>query len=181
MAAATSTSITQAEFIEDVDKYMQGKTAEEQLESIRQQMQTFKQQEQMLLLRRERLLDRQPEIKMALEAVVGLIAQKAKAQPLLVDFELTENIYAKAAVRDADSVNLWLGANVMVEYPLPEAKELLSSQLEACESSLKQVSQDLETVKSNITITEVSMARVFNWDVEQRRKLKAKQAAGSSS
>lgn len=170
-----------AEFIEDVDKFMQGKTAEEQLEKIRQQMQSFKQQEQMLLLRRDRLQDRQPEIKSALEAVVGLITQQSKTDPLLVDFELTENIYAKAAVQDVDSVNLWLGANVMVEYPLAEAKELLTTQLQACESSLKQVAQDLETVKSNITITEVSMARVFNWDVEQRRKLKAQQAAGSSS
>jgi prefoldin subunit 5 len=176
---AAAPAIAAAEFIDDVDKFMQGKTAEEQLEKIRQQLQSFKQQEQMLLLRRERLLDRQPEIKMALEAVVGLIDQKSKAEPLLVDFELTENIYAKAAVQDADSVNLWLGANVMVEYPLAEAKELLSTQLEACERSLKQAAKDLETVKNNTTITEVSMARVFNWDVEQRRK--AKQAAAGSS
>jgi prefoldin subunit 5 len=170
-----------AEFIEDVDRFMQGKTAEEQLEKIRQQLQSFRQQEQMLLLRRDRLQDRQPEIKSALEAVLGLIAQQSKTDPLLVDFELTENIYAKAAVQDVDSVNLWLGANVMVEYPLAEAKELLTIQLQACETSLKQVAQDLETVKSNVTITEVSMARVFNWDVEQRRKLKLQQAAGSSS
>lgn len=175
MAAATT-----AQFIEDVDKFMQGKTAEEQLETIRQQLQAFKQQEQMLLLRRDRLQEREPEIKSALEAVLGLIAQQGKADPLLVDYELTENIYAKAAVDSSvDSVNLWLGANVMVEYPLAEAKELLSSQLAACEGSLKQVSADLETAKANITITEVSMARVFNWDVEHRRK--AKIAAGAAA
>jgi prefoldin subunit 5 len=166
-----------------VDKFMQGKTAEEQLETIRQQLQAFKQQEQMLLLRRERLQERLPEIKSALEAVLGLIAQQGKPDPLLVDYELTENIYAKAAVDSGvDSVNLWLGANVMVEYPLAEAKELLSSQLEGCEASQKQVSADLETAKANMTITEVSMARVFNWDVEQRRKTKMAggAAAGSS-
>lgn len=170
-----------AEFIEDVNKFMEGKTAEQQLESIQSQLHRFKQQEQMLLLRRERLQDRQPEIKAALQAVVGLIEQQSKADPLLVDFELTEGIYAKAAVQDVDSVNLWLGANVMVEYPLAEARELLETQLEACDSSLEQVAQDLQSVKSNITVSEVSMARVFNWDVEQRRKLKAQQAAAASS
>jgi prefoldin subunit 5 len=170
-----------AEFIEDVNKFMEGKTAEQQLESIQSQLHRFKQQEQMLLLRRDRLQDRQPEIKAALQAVVGLIEQQSKTDPLMVDFELTEGIYAKAAVQDVDSVNLWLGANVMVEYPLAEARELLETQMKACDSSLEQVAQDLQTVKSNITISEVSMARVFNWDVEQRRKLKAQQAAAGSS
>jgi hypothetical protein len=72
-----------------------------------------------------------------------------------------------------DSVNLWLGANVMVEYPLAEARALLEQQQAVCEGSLESISAELEATKSSVAITEVSMARVFNWDVEQRRKAKA--------
>jgi len=172
---------TTAEFIEDVEKYMQGKRGEEEILRIREQLQVFKQQEQMLLMRRERMQERQPEIKTALEAVLGLIAQQGSEDPLLMDFELTENIYAKAAVQDVDSVNIWLGANVMVEYPLPEAKQLLEQQLEACDSGLAAVSKELENVKNNITISEVSLAQVFNYDVTQRRKAHAQQAAAGGS
>ena len=44
---------------------------------------------------------------------------------LLVDFAISDQVYAKAKVPVTDSVNLWLGANVMLEYPLEEARDLL--------------------------------------------------------
>ena len=44
---------------------------------------------------------------------------------LLVDFSISDQVYAKAKVPVTDTVNLWLGANVMLEYPLEEAKTLL--------------------------------------------------------
>lgn len=48
---------------------------------------------------------------------------------LLVDFAISDQAYAKAKIPVTDSVNLWLGANVMLEYPLEEAKSLLVSLL----------------------------------------------------
>lgn len=44
---------------------------------------------------------------------------------LLVDFAISDQVFAKAKVPVTSTVNLWLGANVMLEYPLEEAKELL--------------------------------------------------------
>lgn len=43
----------------------------------------------------------------------------------IVDFSLSDHVYARAKLRDVQSVGLWLGAGVMVEYTLDEAKELL--------------------------------------------------------
>jgi prefoldin subunit 5 len=43
----------------------------------------------------------------------------------LVDFSLSDQVYARAKLRDVDSVGLWLGAGIMVEYSLDEAKNLL--------------------------------------------------------
>ena len=45
----------------------------------------------------------------------------------LVDFSLSDQVYARAKLRDVDSVGLWLGAGVMVEDSLDEAKKLLVS------------------------------------------------------
>jgi prefoldin subunit 5 len=168
---------TEAEFIADVDKYMQGQSMETKIMELQDQLRTFKLKEQQLLMRKAHLQQRLPDIKTALEAVLGLIGQKESGDALLVDYELTDSIYAKAALQNVDTVNLWLGANVMVEYPLEEAKQLLQHNLDQCQAQLAAIEKDMYTVKDNVTITEVSVARVFNWDVEQRRKLKAAGAA----
>lgn len=41
-------------------------------------------------------------------------------QALIADFEVSEGIYSQARIEDADSVCLWLGANVMLEYSCEE-------------------------------------------------------------
>ncbi len=44
---------------------------------------------------------------------------------MVVDYQLADNVYAKARIKPVETVNLWLGANVMLEYGLDEAVELL--------------------------------------------------------
>ena len=46
-------------------------------------------------------------------------------QQATFDFSLSEQAYAKATIRKVKTVNLWLGAQVMLEYELDEAKDLL--------------------------------------------------------
>lgn len=41
-------------------------------------------------------------------------------QELIADFEVSEGIYSRASIEETDSVCLWLGANVMLEYSLEE-------------------------------------------------------------
>lgn len=41
-------------------------------------------------------------------------------QELITDFEVSEGIYSRARIDETDSVCLWLGANVMLEYSLEE-------------------------------------------------------------
>jgi hypothetical protein len=61
----------------------------------------------------------------------------------------------------------------MCEYPLDEAKTMLESNKAACEANLATAGDNLGLLKDSITVTEVNTARVFNWDVEQRRSRKA--------
>jgi len=96
-----------------------------------------------------------------------------------VDYQLTEATFAEARVEAPSSVYLWLGANVMLEYPLDEARELLQTNAHACESGLEANARDLAVLKDNMTIVEVNMSRVYNYDVRKRREIDAK-ASGES-
>ena len=41
------------------------------------------------------------------------------------NFQLSDTVYANAVIKEPQNVCLWLGANVMVEYPIDDAFELL--------------------------------------------------------
>lgn len=173
--SARAADVAKAVFIDDVDAYMRGRAVEDALLELQERLRRLRAYEAQVLQTKRRLMDKLPEIEKSLGAVEALIAKRGEAtdDPLAVDFELADGIYAKAEVRrDVEAVGLWLGAGVMVEYPLDEARALLASNKEACEANLKQASESLGVLKDSITVTEVNTARVFNWDVEQRRQRK---------
>jgi prefoldin subunit 5 len=159
-----------AQFIEDVESYMQGKEAEATLNELQSLYQQYKQIEQGLQQNRIRLGNKLPEIKRALDTVKMLCEKAGSGEELDMNFELTDSVYAKAKVKDAESVYLWLGANVMLEYPLDEARGLLETNYANCKKNLDTNRSDLAFVKDNVTITEVSIARVYNWDVKTRKE-----------
>lgn len=62
----------------------------------------------------------------------------------------------------------------MLSYPLTSAHSLLSSKLSSALISLKNSKEDLIWLRESITVTEVNVARVYNWDVKRRRELREK-------
>jgi prefoldin subunit 5 len=136
------------------------------------------------------LRDKIPDIQKTLETVRFLKSRKDDAEPLETTFELNDTLFAKAEVPITDEVYLWLGANVMLAYPIPEAEELLSGKLSTAKQSLSTCEEDLDFLREQITVwihlstkaeyegistdalqtLEVAFARVYNWDVAQRRK-----------
>ncbi|KAI4922251.1 peptide chain release factor 1 [Alternaria incomplexa] len=116
------------------------------------------------------LKDKIPDIQKTLETVRFLKSRKDDAEPLETTFELNDTLYAKAEVPPTDEVYLWLGANVMLSYSIPEAEELLQSKLSTAKQSLGTCEEDLDFLREQITTLEVAFARVYNWDVAQRRK-----------
>lgn len=89
---------------------------------------------------------------------------------------------------------LWLGANVMLEYDIDESQALLAKNKTNAISSLEEVKMQIGKLEKKIiffgqffglqnlikfsflaylrdqmTTTEVSMARVYNWDVNRRK------------
>jgi len=100
---------------------------------------------------------------------------KGKRDEIETTFSLQDTLYAKATIKPAeiDELYLWLGANVMVAYPLDEAEELLQGKLDKAKESLLAAEEDLEFLRVQITTLEVAIARVHNWDVGEKRKLRS--------
>jgi len=119
------------------------------------------------------LKDKIPDISKTLETVRFLKTREPDSEPLETTFELNDTLYAKAHVLPTDEVYLWLGANVMLAYPIEEAEQLLEGKLAGAKQSLENCEEDLDFLREQITTLEVATARVYNWDVGQRRKEKA--------
>jgi len=58
----------------------------------------------------------------------------------------------------------------MLEYTLEGATQVLRDNLKACQDGLATNQGDWNDVRDCVTTTEVNIARVYNWDVEKRRK-----------
>jgi hypothetical protein len=58
----------------------------------------------------------------------------------------------------------------MLSYPIPTAVTLLTQRLDSAETNLTQLVSDMEWLKEQITVMEVNVARVYNWDVKNRRE-----------
>jgi prefoldin subunit 5 len=126
-----------------------------------------------------------PEMRSSLDTVRFLRRKRSKTESLEEDpdqdqdqetlsttFSLADTLYAHAILVPAEipEVYLWLGANVMVSYPLGEAEELLEGKLGKAREGIVACEEDLEFLRVQITTLEVATARVYNWDVGERRK-----------
>lgn len=78
-----------------------------------------------------------PEIEKTLSMVLFLAEKKeAGAESVRTHFSLADALYATADVKPTGTVCLWLGANVMLEYPYDEAEKLLATNLDGARAKL---------------------------------------------
>lgn len=171
--------IPAAAFVEDVQTYLHQSDLDvnSALAFLQERLQQYKLVEMKLLAQQRDLQAKIPDIEKCLDIVATLQARKGSGEPLRADFEVSEGIFSRACIEDSDSVCLWLGANVMLEYTCEEANTLLQKNLENAKASLEVLVGDLQFLRDQVTITQVTIARVYNWDVHQRRR----QAAGNSN
>jgi len=182
MSPTQRASIPEVTFIEDIDAFMQKEgSAEAALEKLQRFYTACKSMEQRLVQRKAKLKVKIPDIEGTYNCLQQMQAQSELGEPLVTHYELAQSVFARARVpvHEEDKVCLWLGANVMLEYPRAEAIELLEKNLTQAKQALSDLVEDQGMLRDQITTTEVNMARVFNWDVKERRKLKAQAAEGS--
>ncbi|OJJ51388.1 hypothetical protein ASPZODRAFT_87677 [Penicilliopsis zonata CBS 506.65] len=171
-----------APFIDDVSDYVSSRAeVESTLRSFQEMISKYQFMELNTQRRGAGLREKIPDIKKTLEMVRFLkLRRENTSSELTTHFELNDTLYARASIYPADTeeVYLWLGANVMLAYPIDEAETMLQEKLSAAESSLANCEEDLEFLREQITTLEVATARVYNWDVVQRRKEKAEGKGG---
>ena len=163
-------------FIESVDDWIDKFTSEKLLSYINQYLNKYKFMEAQIVKSNEGLNIKIPDIEKCLETIEYL-EKKEKDKPVKVDYMVSNNLWAKAEINSPDSVFLWLGANVMCEYKMDEAKVLLNQNLQNAKNQIKKNNIDLEFIKDQMTVCEVHLARIYNETVRRNAIAKKKQAA----
>ncbi|MCJ1421487.1 peptide chain release factor 1 [Xylographa parallela] len=162
-----------APFVDKVEDYVSSRAeVDGTMKSFQEMIAKYQFMEVNTQRRSAGLKDKIPDIQKTLDTVRFLKTREPDADPLEATFELNDTLYAKAHVPYTDEVYLWLGANVMLAYPIPEAEELLEGKLDAAKVTLGNCEEDLDFLREQITTLEVATARVYNWDVTQKRKEK---------
>ena len=175
--------IPTALFIEDVDKFLKEsaegggvevdeKFIEGVLEIMQQEYSKFKYMEQHLVYNLRTFKTKIPEIEKTLNAVKRLKTAADDDKELDINYSLADNVWAKAHINPNNTVYLWLGANVMLEYNYADAIGILSDNLSKAHEKAEQTRQDLAFLKNQITTSEVNIARVYNHSVRLRREAK---------
>lgn len=150
-----------------------GGSSEKVLKKLDENHSKYKFMEFNLVNKRRRLKAQIPDLENSLEMIKKLQVEKNNSHDLETQFVLSDQVYAKAVIAPTDKVCLWLGANVMLEYTLDDAQELLTKNIQAAKKNLAYIEHDLDFVRDQFTTTEVNMARVYNWDVKKRQAERA--------
>jgi len=162
-----------APFVDKVEDYVSSRAeVEGTLKNFQEMISKYQFMQSNTDRRAQGLKAKIPDIQKTLDMVRFLKGRKPDSDPLETTFELNDTLYAKALVAAPNEVYLWLGANVMLAYPIPEAESLLENKLNTAQDSLVSCEEDLDFLREQITTLEVAIARVYNWDVAQRRKEK---------
>ncbi|KAL8928395.1 MAG: hypothetical protein Q9172_000881 [Xanthocarpia lactea] len=173
-AATNPRGIPFAPFVDKVEDYVSSRAeVDGTMKSFQEMISKYQFMEVNTQRRAAGLKEKVPDIQKTLDMVQFLHSRKPGSEPIETTFELNDTLYAKAVIPPTDEVYLWLGANVMLAYPISEAETLLESKLATAQQSLENCEEDLDFLREQITTLEVATARLYNWEVTMKRKEKA--------
>jgi prefoldin subunit 5 len=149
--------IPYAPFVDAVSDYCTTRAeVEPTLKSFSEMIQKYQFMEVNTSRRASGLREKIPDIAKTLDTVQFLKTRDEGAEELEAYFELNDTLFAKAKVPKTEEVYLWLGANVMLAYPMEEAEVLLEGKLEAAKSGLENAEEDMDFLREQITVSFLS-------------------------
>lgn len=170
--------IPEAPFVEKVEDFIKDPNDFDLcFGKFQERLSKYKFMQESKLVTVKQLKQKIPDIDNTLAMCRMLEAKKTEGSNLETNYQLNETLYTKAEIDTSSDlkVGLWLGADVMLEYPVDEAVELLEGKLSEAKKNLEINQEDVEFLRENITTMEVNCARLYNWDVEKRQQLKRAQ------
>ena len=167
-----SRGVPSMNFIDDIKVWTDKYTSEKLLTYLNQYLNKYKYMEANIVRSNQSTKSKIPDIEKCLETI-DYMEKREQKDPLKVDYMVSHNLWAKAEVEKPESVFLWLGANIMCEYKMNEAKEMLKINLENAKNQIKTNEKDLDFMKDQMTVCEVNIARAYNEHI-RRKNLEAK-------
>ncbi|CCE65630.1 hypothetical protein TPHA_0M00550 [Tetrapisispora phaffii CBS 4417] len=172
--------IPEAPFVEKVEDFIKDVSDFELVfNKFQERLSKYKYMQESKLSTIKMLSTRIPDIESTLKICKTLKAKSESAEDdggaeIETHYQLNDTLYAKAVIntKEATNVGLWLGAEVMLEYPVEEAIDLLEKKLKDSKESLEVSREDSDFLRENITTMEVNCARLYNWDVQKRQEMK---------
>lgn len=142
---ANPRGIPNTKFIEDIDAFANSfnppASPELLIGAYSDLYSKFKQYEAQLSQKRANFEAKLPEMEKSIKLVQHLKDKKDEGEEMVTRYNLADMVYAKARVDCSRGiVNLWLGANVMLEYSYDEALELLIGKEAVAKKEFEEVS-----------------------------------------
>jgi prefoldin subunit 5 len=102
-----------------------------------------------------------PDLVEDLAAVRKLQSPACQEEPV-THFQISDGLYGTAKIKNDGVVALWLGAGLMVEYPLADAEALLQSSVNQHNAQIAEIDNNLIFLRNQIITTEVTISRLAN-------------------
>uniref|UniRef100_A0A0K0DXM0 Prefoldin subunit 3 n=1 Tax=Strongyloides stercoralis TaxID=6248 RepID=A0A0K0DXM0_STRER len=168
----SKSGIPPAEIIEDVEEFL-SKNKDLKVEDAHQKLQNdyrkYKILESEMKASKEKIIENLPDYEQAKQVIKFLKMKKANNETLKTSYKLTDEVYQHAEVEDLDSFVLYMGAYVMVEYPLDEGEEFINKNIAAINQRINEIDEELEYILNQITIVEVSTAHFINYMITSKK------------
>mmetsp|Transcript_11094 Transcript_11094/g.24457 ORF Transcript_11094/g.24457 Transcript_11094/m.24457 type:complete len:313 (+) Transcript_11094:151-1089(+) len=166
--------IPEAIFIENVEALCKQYSSTEVVARLQELHTKYQYMSSSIAAQRSSLKVKLPDIASALETVRHLTAKRdaGSGEESEYTYQLAENLWAKASAQETKCVCLWLGANVMLEYSLEEATELLTTNETNAKNLLESLTDDMNFLRDQITTTEVNIARAHNYGIKIKKDQK---------
>lgn len=136
------------DFQDDVDAFMalpdNENSADKVLRKLDEQHSKYKLMEYNIGARRRKLKIQIPDLAKSLE-MIDILKEQTEVKE--TQFLLSEQVFLKTSMPPTKTVCLWLGANVMLEYPLDEAQVLLKQNMDSAEQNLKCLEHDQDFLR----------------------------------
>ena len=157
---STPLGIPEAEFIDDIVAAVPDiQTAQKIFEEKSQLLMKYRTLEDTLNIKQQKLKESRPDIIGNLNAAKKVASLKSSVK---THFQIAESLYGTAEIDKSSTVALWLGANLMVEYPVDDAIAILDEQLKTLEAQIAENENNLIFLRNQIITTEVTTSRVTN-------------------
>ena len=118
--------------------------------------------------RKQSLQSQIPVLEQSL-ATLEVLVQRVDSGPYEVLYHVAGPVHCKAELLPLEEVGIWNGAGVMTSHPVPEAIQILTSNLRDTRTAMAALDEQLRQLKDRTTTAQVNTRRLHNLRVQLRK------------